>query len=301
MFRHAALFFLLLSGPLAAEVHLTNQTTDASGNQIGQQDIYTKNGQLLVVDSGVGGAASGAAAGAPGAAGMIGKMAPKASRNETFYNPQVPELISLEGDGSCRVLDSDTQPPPGMAGAAGQNHADTMATARQQMEQAMAQARQQGMTPEQERMMQQMFGGPDSMMGGPGAQAKPEGSWRATGRTQSFGQFGTAEAYEELDGSGQVTHVYWLAPVSQIPGGQEVRSAMEGMLDFFQRFVDSMGMGQLIDTPALKAIREREGVYPVAVDDVQAGTRDQVIAAQTDDGDVNYQPDCARRIGMFES
>jgi len=288
----------VISVPAAfAAVTVTN-VTSRGGQPTERQVLRTRDGKIYMAEQGYGAEASSAGAASAGD-GRSRAVLDGGVRNVMVFNPDVPEMISVESSGVCRVIDKSGA-QAGVPGVPGgdqmQSMNDAMANAKRQMAEAMAKARAQGnMTEEQENALNAFMN--PRMQGGAAPGQSREINLVPTGDREEFGRFGEAVAYRADGGKNADRYIYWLVPVDRQKGLGEARQAIGGILKFYQDVMNQMGVGQL--GSLMTAISKRDNDYPVAIDDRIEGTRDQIESIELDDGGISYEPECTRRTGMF--
>ena len=207
-------------------------------------------------------------------------------------------IVILEGD-TCRRMTADSAPPPGLGipgmnlGEGNKQMNDALAQASSKIEEAMRQARREGMTAEQQRQLEQ-FTKPFTQ-----AQAiKPRDTLEiySLGQRTRVGSY-SAEGFGVRDLDGNEKHRVWVVPTEDIAGGSEVRNAMQGMLDTYAEYLEQMGGGALMDTGLAAMFEKAElaGKYPVRIEDLDSGEITDVVEAHSSDGGVEYYPDCVAK------
>lgn len=218
-----------------------------------------------------------------------------------IYQSRGKAVVVLEGE-VCRKLTADSAPPPGL-GAMGGNMGDArkqMAEAMQQanaaMEQAMAEARKQGMTPEQEKMMRQFT---KPAMNIPDTKPRNALSISPLNDTVKVGQY-SGEGYLVSDSDGNEKYKIWMTPASKIKGAKHVRKGLEGMMAVYEKYMDKMGGTALMDTSLSAMFKKDEfkNMYPIRTEDLNSGEITEVVEVRTDDGDVDFYPECEERDMM---
>ncbi len=225
-----------------------------------------------------------------------------AIRDTMIFDPEAGEIMSVEGS-VCRVLSSSSAPPPGMEfmdSAEMQAHqeemARAMAGANEQIAEAMKQMRESGASQAELDMMENMMEG-FQVPGG-----RPEDNRLeivAEDRGVSVGEF-EADVYLAKSPAGVEKFRFYMTDVDDIPGGEAIKDGVVGMMNTMADVMKSMGVGQIMDDGMMTVINgpEFKGKYPVAVDDLQAGTRSEVTSASGRKADVDFSPDCEKRDMM---
>ena len=155
-------------------------------------------------------------------------------------------MIFRGEDGEMIVVDDTNRSYMQLDSAMIAGLANQVSAAMSQVEQMLAQ-----LPPEQRAMVEQMRANGMGGMGGAAA-AVPEIDFRQTGRSETKAGF-AAEEWEVLE-DGALVRRLWVAPWSEIDGGEEARDAMAGMVGFFDDFLAAMPSmpgqdGPLIDNP----------------------------------------------------
>ncbi|MEM7082469.1 MAG: hypothetical protein AAF465_07015 [Pseudomonadota bacterium] len=220
-------------------------------------------------------------------------------RDSMVYQSRGETVVVLEGR-TCRKLSANSAPPPELAamggnlGAANEQMAAAMKQAQSAMEQAMAQARAEGMTPEQEAMMRQ-FTGPAMNMDA----MNVDRSVSLTALDDSIKIAGVkGKGYAVKDSRGQLTMRVWVAPVGEIKGAADVRKGYEGMMSTFKQFMKNMGGGsfmndgmmELFDNPELR------NTFPIRTEDLASGSVTDFV--EVGGGKTEFYPDCEERSLM---
>lgn len=156
-------------------------------------------------------------------------------------------MIFRGAEGEMIVVDDTNQSYIQLDSAMLAGLANQMSAAMAQMEQMLAQ-----LPPEQRAMVEQMR--ESGMPGMPGMDMNPapELDISRTGRTETKAGF-TADEWEVRE-DGALVRRLWVAPWSEIEGGNEARDAMAGMVGFFDDFLAAMPSmpgqdGPLIQNP----------------------------------------------------
>lgn len=215
-----------------------------------------------------------------------------------IYQSRNKAVIFLEGN-ICRKLTADSAPPPGVAamggdiGEAQKQMADALKQASSAIEQAMEEARKQGMTPEQEKMMRK-FTNPAMNL----EELKPRGALSISplNDTVKVGRY-TGEGYLVADSEGNEKFKIWVTPVSKLKGAKDVRKGFEGMMETYEEYLDKMGGSALMDTGLTAMLKKDElkNMYPVRTEDLDSGEITEVVDVKSGSADVEYYPECEER------
>lgn len=214
----------------------------------------------------------------------------------TLFQTEGEAIVMLEGD-ICRRMTADSAPPPGL-GVPGMNlgdhnkqMADAMKQASSRIEAAMEQARKEGsMTTEQERAMKQWT---DPFMTAQDIKPRDTLEVESLGERTRVGKY-NAEGFLVKDLDGNEKHRVWVVPTGEVAGGAHVRGAMMGMFNTYEKYLDKMGGGALMDTGMATMFRKGElaDTYPVRIEDLESGDVTNVVEAHSNGPDVEYYPDC---------
>ncbi len=285
---------LLLNTTFAA--HIATETREDSVLTKRTDTYANSSGDLRIEERGYGSTVSSAAEGGgstPNIEYVLGDV-----QDTMLFQINGEAIVSLEGD-TCRKMTADSAPPPGLGGpgmSLGGNQrqmADAMAQANSAIADAMAQARQQGMSDDQARALEQLTKG----LGNSGM-VKPRDSLdiESLNKRMQIGSY-TADGYRVIDQDRVEKHRVWLVDTDKIDGGEDVRNAMEGMMKTYEAYLDSMGGGALMDTGLAAMFQKDEfsGKYPVRIEDMHSGEITDVVAADHDGPAVDYYPDCVEK------
>lgn len=211
-----------------------------------------------------------------------------------IYNPDADEILSVEGE-ICRVLSADSAPPPGM----GFMNSPEMQAQRQQMGSAAADAikqmEQSGASPQQIQAMKDMMGTLDI----PGMEPPepPSNDIQLVDGNVTVGDY-TGRRYSISDSTGTELYRVVLASVDDLPGGQQARDGMEGMMALFEEYMQGAGLptaGLVGGLTEFMTDQQFASDYPLQVEDLQRGTVSTVILASDDIAAVEFDPECERQ------
>ncbi|NNF16510.1 MAG: hypothetical protein HKN70_07160, partial [Gammaproteobacteria bacterium] len=255
-------------------------------------------GDLRIDEQGIDAeASSGAVAGGNN---MTTRYSAGASRDTMLYQSRGKAMVSVEGN-VCRRMTADSAPPPGMpSGRDAKQMNDQMAAAMSQanaaMEEALRQARKQGMTPEQERAMAQWT---QPLMNAQSPQQKREVQIRKLNDSISVAGF-KGDGYEVTDEKGRL-HRVWLAPASKVPGGRQVRAGLENMYNVFAAYMENMGGAGLVDRGMFTVFMKGEfaNMYPIQTENSDSGEITRIVKADAGDSSADFYPECEVR-DMFD-
>ncbi len=300
-----SIFLGILALQFAALAHAAQiETTTTENGVLTRWSITTVgDGKKIRIDEGgfnATGVASATAAAGTGGVDVSYEKGPV--RDTMIFDPDNGEMMSVEGK-ICRVLSSKSAPPPGMEfmnspemQAHQQEMAKAMAGRDKKVAEAIAQMKASGASQAQIDAMSKVLGGFDMATAPPNKKALEV---ERVDRNVSVGEF-RADVYLARTAGGVDKYRFYMADVGDIPGGQDVRDGMVGMMETFAELMKQWGVGGVMDEAIVTIMTGPDfaGKYPVAIDDLQHNTHTEVVSARASAGNVDFSPDCEKRDMM---
>ncbi len=300
-----SIFLVVLLLQFTAASHAAQIETKTTENGVPTRWSITTvgDGKKIRIDEGgwnASATASGAAAAGTGGVSVDYQKGPV--RDTMFYYPDPGEIWSVEGK-ICRVLSRDSAPPPGMGfmnSPEMQAHQKEMAKARSGASETIAKAmqdmRDSGASQAEIDAMNRVLGGLDMATAPPNKKALEV---ERLDKNVSVGKF-KLDVYLARTAGGVEKYRFYMADVDDIPGGQDIRDGMVGMMETFAELMNRMGISGMMDEGMVTIMTgpDFEGKYPVAIDDLQRKTRTEVVSTNASAGNVDFSPDCEKRDMM---
>lgn len=277
--------------------HIVTETRN-NAVKVGRTDTYANAaGDLRIDERSYGSSSSVSASAAVGSAPKVNYHLGDIE-DTTLFQTRGEAIVTLEGD-ICRRMTADSAPPPGLGapgmnlGDANKQMADAMKQASSRIEEAMKQARKEGMTAEQERQLEQItkpFMEPQDIKPRDTLQVEPLGQRTRVGKYN-------ADGFRVTDIDGNEKHRVWAVSTGEVAGGKHVRGAIMGMLNTYEKYLEKMGGGALMDTGLSNMFTKGElaDMYPVRIEDLETGEVTDVIEAHSSGPDVEYYPECTEK------
>ncbi len=278
--------------------HIVTETREGS-TRIARTDTYANAaGDLRVDERSFGSSSTTSDSASAGSSDTVVEYHLGKIEDTMLYQSKGNAIVVLEGK-TCRRMTADSKPPvpfnvPGGMSLpeANDKMKEAMKKAGSAMEEAMAQARKDGMTAEQQRQIEQFtkpFMQPQEII--------PDDTLEiyALGEKVQVGNF-SATGFGVRDQNGVEKHRVWVAAVSDVPGAKHVRKAMRAMYDTTTEFMEKLGGGALMDTGLTAMFEKPEfaNMYPVRIEDLESGETTDVIEASSG-GSTEFYPECEVR------
>ncbi len=296
-----AVLTLPLAAPLQAAQIETTTTKDGVPERWSVTSVGDGN-KMRIDEGGFNAMAVASGAAAAGNEGVSVSYEKGPVRDTMIHDPAAGEIMSVEGE-ICRVLSSKSAPPPGMGfmnspemQAHQKEMAKAMAGRDKQVAEAIAQMEQSGASKAQIDAMKKVLGGFDMATPPPNKDALEV---ERLEKNVSVGKF-RADVYLAKTVGGEEKFRFYMTDVDDIPGGQDVRDGMVGMMESFADLMNQWGVGGVMDEAIVTIMTGPDfaGKYPVAIDDLQRNTHTEVVRASASAGDVDFTPDCKKQDMM---